>query len=228
MKIGIICASDRELAPFGRLISNRKYSQTALLTVCEGTIAKVPVAALYSGVCKVNAAIAAMTLIHVYGCDTIINSGTAGGLDSHLKIFSTVVATESEYHDVAPEILTEFHPWKDTSAFRSGDTLLQAARKVAKARKNVFYGKMATGEQFVDGPLRDKIKEKMSPLTVDMETAAIAHVCYATGVPFLAVRTLTDHADGGAEGDFQKNCEEASRLSAEFVSDIIAELGVTL
>lgn len=82
---------------------------------------------------------------------------------------------------------------------------------------------MATGEQFVDGPLRDKIKEKLSPLTVDMETAAIAHVCYATGVPFLAVRTLTDHADGGAEGDFQENCAEASRLSAELVAAIIAE-----
>ncbi|MFR2156708.1 MAG: hypothetical protein ACLS43_06090 [Evtepia gabavorous] len=44
---------------------------------------------------------------------------------------------------------------------------------------------------------REAIRAAWHPLSVDMETAAVAHVCYVNQVPFLAVRTLTDTADQG-------------------------------
>lgn len=50
-----------------------------MLKFYEGKIHGIEVAALFSGVCKVNAAIAAQLLIDVFGTDIIINSGTAGG-----------------------------------------------------------------------------------------------------------------------------------------------------
>ena len=51
----------------------------------------------FSGVCKVNAAIAAQLLIDVFCVDIIINSGTAGGMEPELEIFDTVISTEVCY-----------------------------------------------------------------------------------------------------------------------------------
>ena len=58
MKIGILCAGDEELAPFLPLISNCKITEKAMLKFHAGQIDSVEVVALFSGVCKVNAAIA--------------------------------------------------------------------------------------------------------------------------------------------------------------------------
>ena len=90
MKIGILCAGDEELAPFLPLISNCKITEKAMLKFHAGQIDSVEVVALFSGVCKVNAAIAAQLLIDVFCVDIIINSGTAGGMEPELEIFDTV------------------------------------------------------------------------------------------------------------------------------------------
>ena len=66
MKVGIVCAGDREGAPFIPLIRGAQTSRKAMLTFYEGTIEGVSVVALYSGVCKVNAAIATQILIDTY------------------------------------------------------------------------------------------------------------------------------------------------------------------
>ena len=89
-----------------------------MLTIHEGWISSVPAAALYSGVCKVNAAIAAQVLIDSCRVEAIINAGTAGGIDPSISIFDTVISTETAYHDVAEDILTEFHPWMDSIWFQ--------------------------------------------------------------------------------------------------------------
>ena len=101
MKIGIVCAAEKELAPFLPQIENIKTSEKAMLKFYEGNIGGTEVAAVVSGVCKVNAAVAAQILIDGFGVTAIINSGTAGGMDARLRIYDAVVATECCYHDVA-------------------------------------------------------------------------------------------------------------------------------
>lgn len=58
MKIGIVCASDDELAPFLTMIDSYKVTEKAMLKFYEGQICDMQVVALFSGVCKVNATIA--------------------------------------------------------------------------------------------------------------------------------------------------------------------------
>ena len=106
-KIGILCAGDDELAPFISLLQDAQLSEKAMLTFYQGSIEGVETVILYSGVCKVNAAIAA-----------VINAGTAGAVAKERKIFDTVVATAAAYHDVEAEILTDFHPWLQDAFFR--------------------------------------------------------------------------------------------------------------
>jgi len=181
MRIGIICAGDKELAPFLPMIDGCRITEKAMLQFHEGRISGIDIVALYSGVCKVNAAIATQILIDTYDVDAVINAGTAGGMDNQLGIFDSVISTEAAYHDVAPDILTEFHPWLDTVFFKANEKLIKLSRQAVKrviTEGNVYWGRMVTGEAFITDKGRQRINEQFASLTVDMETASIAHVCY--------------------------------------------------
>lgn len=109
-RIGILCASDTELEPFFKHLQSPEIFEKAMLRFYDGHIMKIEAIALYSGVCKVNAAIAAQLLIDHFNVDGIINAGTAGGIDEKIQILDTVVSDRVAYHDVSEDILTEFHP----------------------------------------------------------------------------------------------------------------------
>lgn len=227
IKIGIICAGDREVAPFIPMMSDIKITKKAMLTFYEGTIEGIHITTLFSGVCKVNAAIATQILIDTYGCNIIINSGTAGGMNNSLNIFDTVISTEVAYHDVDEHSLTEFHPWLDSIYFKADKELLALAKKVHNKRKTThkeIFGRMVTGEQFIIEENRNSINDKYSPLSVDMETASIAHVCYVNSIPFIAIRSITDTASHSGTDSFEQNCQKASQISANFVRDILREM----
>lgn len=227
MRVGIICAGDREVAPFLPIIDECKVTQKAMLKFYEGKINGVEVVTLFSGVCKVNAAIATQILIDAYGVDAVINAGTAGGMNPELEIFDTVISTEIAYHDVAPDILTEFHPWMETVFFNADQELLKLTHTaVDKLEMNskVFWGRMVTGEAFITDEGRQKINEEFAPLTVDMETASIAHVCYVNHIPFIAIRSVTDTETHSGSEHFEENCEKASMIAKDITEALLNEL----
>lgn len=223
-KIGILCPSDEELAPFLEALVSQNVSRRAGLTIHEGLIGAHPVAALYSGVCKVNAAIAAQTLIEACGVDALVVSGVAGGLDAAVRPFDLVIACETAYHDVAEDILTEYHPWMESIWFQSDAALIVRAEAAARTTgARLHTGRIVTGEAFIDGEAREEIVRRYSPLAVDMETAAAAHVARAFGVPFIALRAITDGADESGADDFEKNCASASAVAARAVIALLKE-----
>lgn len=227
MRVGIICAGDREVAPFLPIICECKTTEKAMLKFYEGTINGVEVVVLFSGVCKVNAAIASQILIDTYHVNIIINSGTAGGMNQDIEIFDTVISTEVAYHDVAPNILTEFHPWLETVFFKADQRLLKLTKiTVDKLEQNykVYWGRMVTGEAFIADEGRQKINEQFEPLTVDMETASIAHVCYVNDIPFVSIRCITDIATHSGTGHFEENCEKAAMIAKDITVALLTEL----
>lgn len=223
-KIGIVCAGDEELQPFLSHIENISITEKAMLKFYEGDINGVPVVALYSGVCKVNAAIATQILIDTYGVDSIINAGTAGGMDKSINLFDTVISTQVAYHDVDDGILTQFHPWMSTIYFSADANLLSIAEEICNRNKKVYLGRMVTGEKFIKDAMRDSINQKYSPLSVDMETASIAHVCYANKIPFISIRSITDTATHSGIINFERNCTQASVIAKDVVLDFLMEL----
>ena len=128
-KIGILCALEREMAPFLRRMEQVKTTCAALVTVHEGVLGNHSVAVAYSGVCKVNAAIAAQILISCFRVDVLINAGTCGGMDARLGILDTVVGEKYVYHDMDEGILTEYHHWMETPYFHGDAGLLRCARR---------------------------------------------------------------------------------------------------
>lgn len=227
MKIGILCASDEELAPFLPCIEGDTVTERAKLCFHCGKIGGADVVAVFSGVCKVNAAIAAQLLIERFGAELVLNAGTAGGMAPSLELLDTVISTEVVYHDVSPFILTQFHPWMETEFFRADEKLLAASHRAAETldpARRVIWGRIATGEAFIDSEGRADVNRRYSPLCVDMESAGVAHVCYAFDVPFLSIRSLSDTADHRGVENFEANSRAASEASRDVTLAIIRQL----
>ena len=69
--------------------------------------------------------------------------------------------------------------------------------------RTVVGGAGVSGGAFVDNAaFREHTFDTFGARVLDMESAAVAHVAYANGVPFIAVRSLSDLA-GGGEGENQ-------------------------
>ena len=103
--------------------------------------------------------------------------------------------------------------------------LLQAAQ-VALAdggplgKACVHQGLIASGDRFVNGREESAVLVSSlraagyAPLAVEMEGAAVAQVCADHGVPFAAVRTISDRADDTAHVDFPQFVKDVASLYA--------------
>ncbi len=225
-QIGIVCASDLELAPFLKNMEITRNWKKAMLTFYEGRLEGTSVVAVSSGVCKVNAAIAAQILIdeqHVYG---IISAGTAGGMSSQVRLFDTVVGEYTAYHDVDSDILTKDHPHLPSLYFSADDWFLRIMKVLSQTLSfPILFGRIVTGEQFITYDRREEIYNRFSPLAEDMESAGIAHVCYVNQISFISVKTITDSFEHRGLDAFDQNCEQASVICAGIVSQLVARLG---
>lgn len=221
-KFGIICAGEAELEPFLRHIENEKLSERATLKFHEGRVNGVSIAAVICGVGKVNAAIAAQVLIDIYGATAVINAGTGGGMDARVKVMDVVISEKAAYHDIADiELIGGFNPVLTSWTFEADTALVSAARELFGSDERVHFGLMATGDQFIEDDGRAEINSRLAPLSVDMETAAIAHVCRLNKTPYIAIRGITDNAEHMGLDNFEENCARASELSANMVLELI-------
>lgn len=227
MKIGIIGPSEDEIKSFIEKIENRQAHTAAMLSFYSGSFEGIEVVALYCGVCKVNAAICAQILIDKFNVTHIIVCGVAGAISNLPNIGDTVICTEAAYHDVADEILTEYHPWMKSIYFNADYGLLAACRKTAEENtflQKIYFGKGVTGEAFININGRKEIIEKFNPLCVDMETAAVAHVCYVNKTPFIAIRSISDTEKESGDDNFQANLNLAAKNSLCFLQLLLKKL----
>ncbi|QHI72700.1 5'-methylthioadenosine/adenosylhomocysteine nucleosidase [Aminipila terrae] len=227
--VGIICPCEGEFKPYIGDFKEETKMNKAGLTFLQGTLANTAVVFVISGVCKVNAALAAQMLIDMYQVRMIINSGTAGGMASEVGLLDTVVSTEVCYHDVNIVNIVELYPFMNAEDpyFKADENLLKCAESVVEKGnfpQKIHFGRMATGEKFIVDKERKEINEAFAPLCADMETAAIAHVCYVNKVPFIAVRSITDTEEHSGVDNCEANFLAASELSKNFVLQMLQEI----
>jgi adenosylhomocysteine nucleosidase len=102
---------------------------------------------------------------------------------------------------------------------------LAAAARAALPGAGLHRGLVLSGDRFVSTTAEARALQARLPqaLAVEMEGAAIAQVCHDYGVPYAAVRTISDRADDAAHGDFVSFVEQvASRHSAAIVRALLA------
>ncbi|UBX49517.1 5'-methylthioadenosine/S-adenosylhomocysteine nucleosidase [Providencia alcalifaciens] len=229
MKIGIIGAMEQEVASLREKIEG---CQTLSLAGCEiytGKMNGIDVALLKSGIGKVAAAIGTTLLLEHCKPDVVINTGSAGGLDPRLNVGDIVVSTEVRYHD-ADVTAFGYEPGQMAQcppAFIADAKLIETTEKCVKALDmNAVRGLICSGDAFINGaePLA-RIKATFPNVAaVEMEAAAIGHVCYQFNVPFVVVRAISDVADKESHTSFDEFLPVAARQSSLMVTAIVTAL----
>jgi adenosylhomocysteine nucleosidase len=207
------------------------------------------VVAVLSRIGKVAAATTATVAIERFGATRVVFTGVAGGLAPGVKVGDIVVADSFVQHDMDASPLFPRHelPLYGFSRLAT-DPLLAAAlhaaalqlaadpravlgeaacRSFGLSAPAVHRGMVASGDRFVASAAESAALRAALPdaLAVEMEGAAIAQVCFDYGVPFCAVRTISDRADDLAHVDFAAFVREvASRYSSTLLSYLLLKL----
>jgi adenosylhomocysteine nucleosidase len=202
-----------------------------------------------SGIGKVAAATTATALIERFGAARIVFTGVAGGVGAGVRVGDVVVAHDYVQHDMDASPL--FERWRvpgyaqvrlpcdaQLSALLSGAVsafLVSAGAEFHLdfdgAAPRLHQGLMASGDRFVNcADLAQALREPLlaaghDVLAVEMEGAAVAQVCLDYGLPFAAVRTISDRADAAAHVDFAQFVQTvASRYAEQIVRELLRKL----
>lgn len=198
---------------------------------------------------KVAAAATATALIEAFGVSRVVFTGVAGGLGPGVQVGDVVVATEFVQHDMdASPLFPRYQiPLYGRSRFACDATLTamlleatkttltgargQLSQPCSGKSRGVHAGLIASGDRFVSGAdesrvLQDALQTAgFAALAVEMEGAAVAQVCFDYGVPFAAVRTISDRADDQAHVDFSTFVTEvASRYALSIIENLMPML----
>ncbi len=120
--------------------------------------------------------------------------------------------------------------WEEVSEFRADDKLLAAAQRATAgaegAYKVVFGGEGVSGSVFCDNAeYRRWIFRVWKAQCVDMESAAVAQVCWQNNTPCLIVRGLSDLAGGQAgANDMERFLKAAAANSAQVLVRVLQNL----
>ncbi|MEK9952810.1 MAG: 5'-methylthioadenosine/adenosylhomocysteine nucleosidase [Curvibacter sp.] len=199
-----------------------------------------PVVLALSRIGKVAAATTATTLIEAFDAQRLVFTGVAGGIAPGVEVGDVVVAQEFVQHDMdASPLFPRYEiPFYGRERFACDAALVQSLLGATRVglqqlglQVTVHQGLVASGDRFVCAAeearsLHAALSEAgHAPLAVEMEGAAVAQVCHDYGIPFAAMRTISDRADDTAHVDFPRFVKEvASRYALAILDSFMREL----
>ncbi|MBQ7535192.1 MAG: 5'-methylthioadenosine/adenosylhomocysteine nucleosidase [Stomatobaculum sp.] len=227
-KIGIIGAIAEEVDSLKKAAGITKTAELSGMEFCEGTLEGKSAVIVQCGIGKVNAGVCANTLINIFGCTKVINTGVAGSLDNQIDIGDIVVSVDAVQHDFTVEAIGFAKgeiPYTGKYAFpadKSMRDIAVAAAKKAAPGLHVFEGRVCSGDQFISTKeQKEKILSDFGGLCCEMEGGAIAQVCYLNKTPFVIIRAISDKADESAGVNFETFMKEAAANCARIVQYMI-------
>jgi adenosylhomocysteine nucleosidase len=248
MVTAILSALPEEQAGLVQALEQPQRGVHAGRVYWRGSLRGRSVVLAQSGIGKVAAATTAVGLIERFGVARIVFTGVAGGLGEGVRVGDVVVASDFVQHDMdASPLFPRFElPGQGRSCLpcdeRLSGLLLAAAqtalgdgagtpRDAVHAGARVHHGLMASGDRFVSSAAESQALRSAlqgaghAVLAVEMEGAAVAQVCGDYGVPFAAMRTISDRADDAAHIDFpQFIATVASRYAEHIVGEWLDRL----
>lgn len=229
--IGVIGAMDVEVTSLKEAANVTNTTEIAGMEFCEGKLGDKNVVIVKCGMGKVNAGICAHTLIHTFGCTSIINTGVAGSLDAKIDIGDIVVSTDAVQHDFNVEAIGFQKgeiPYTGLYAFDADETLRAAAVnavKTAAPEIHVFEGRVCSGDQFISTKeQKEKIISDFGGMCCEMEGAAIAQACYLNDTPFVVIRAISDKPNETEFVDYKVFEAQAAARCAEIVRYMVETL----
>ena len=178
-----------------------------------------PIKIVTCGLGKVNAALAV-------GCYTdadtmlVAMTGTCGRIaDIAGDTFWIARAIQHDYGALGGEGICQY---------RAGDWPMGEARDHAFTAMpdpgvGLPHASIISGDVFLESPATAKaLAKKLNAQLVDMEVAAAAQAAEVLGLPWCAIKAVTDDADGDSAGDFSLNLLRAARKAAVAMEAVCA------
>lgn len=244
MTIAILSALAEEQHGLSQALEQRHSVQHAGRHFEQGLLYGHRVVLALSGMGKVAAATTTTALIERFGARSLVFTGVAGGMGAQVQVGDVVVAQQFLQHDM--DVRPLFARWQvpgyaaptfacdpvlSQGLLHAAQDCVQAAAHwqeplLAGLQPRAHCGLIASGDQFiVSAHTSERIRQDLQAaghacLAVEMEGAAIAQTCADYGIPFAAVRTISDRADDHAAIDFPAF---VSAVASRYAKHIVAQ-----
>jgi adenosylhomocysteine nucleosidase len=222
----IVCALKLEVKPFLRVLKNKTVIKNNKIKLYQGEIDGIKVKLLICGVGLLKAS-NALSQIEINEIDSVLMSGTACAIDKKLKIGDTVISDEFVFHENISKN-QEINNHTNNKLPISADTGLLNKASIALENNPPthphYVGRISSGSKFVSGKRYAKIAKEFDPLCSDMESAAVANVCCNRGLPFVAIRSISDTQEKSGFINFIRYASQAASNSFVVTRKILKSL----
>jgi adenosylhomocysteine nucleosidase len=201
--VAILVALEVEARALVRQLARSTVSSPHL-SVWEGLLDGRRVVLLITGIGKVAAALAAQFACDVFDPQCLVAVGLAGATYGDGQPGQLIVASGALQHDMDARPLTKGKgtiPSLGIAVIPAdstwSDRLRLATARVVTKPDMVRSGVVLTGDQIVSSrDVRDRlVRDFPEGVCLDMETAAMAQVARQNGIPWAALRMISDAAD---------------------------------
>lgn len=208
----MLAALEEELGPLReRVVGRRRTRGPELLELDLGPGG--PALACIAGVGKVRAARAATALVQAGPLRALLVVGVAGGVAGAAELGALVHCTRAVQTDLAVRDARESH---------ADEGLRTRWREVAPGPEGWFL----TADRPVFSPWRKLrlARAYAGTAVADMETAAAGAVAELSGVPWAALRAVSDGAGLAGVAQFRKNFPEQAGRAAATLPELLRRL----
>lgn len=245
-RLALLSALPEEQAGLLELLTRAQRVEHAGRSFWTGDLQGLPVVLALSRVGKVAAATTCVALLERFGATRMVFTGVAGGVGPGVQVGDVVIGTHYLQYDMdASPLFPRYEIPLTGQTLLPGSSVLCAAlaRACTQALGGARYqqrpprihqGLIGSADRFVSSAqavqalVADLRTHGHDVLAVEMEGAAVAQVCADYGVPFAAVRTISDRADDTAHVDFPAFVAQvAGRYACAIASALLLDPALT-
>jgi adenosylhomocysteine nucleosidase len=213
-----------------------------------GTLNGKKIVLAESGVGMTNAAMTTQELITRFLPRGLVFSGIAGAIDSTVHNGDLCICSSWITHDyvycgpdsLQPQPVHSFSAKADSLAsfwsFFADSGFIGTAKQIdgsklslqkigAREPRIIVGGACVSGNAFIDNAeKRLWLKSRFGAMVTDMESAAVAQVCTANGVPFVIIRSASDLAGGSSSQTATEQLDQFFRIAASNSAALVMAL----
>ncbi len=232
-RVGIAAVSSAEMDPLAAGLADVEQVRVDGVPYTTGTVDGRPVVLIQAGPGMVNAAARVQHALDRFTITHLIFSGAAGALEPGLAPGQVVVPRRWVNHQfgaitgegVEPLPL-HVYPASGEPMQVDGFDVDPELFALAQRVDGVFAGRVGvSGDVFIrSSTAREELASRFAARIVDMESAAAAQVALLNGVPFLAVRAVSDDAGDTATAHIEAQIAQAGHAAARAVLELVRSL----
>ncbi|MFC7375737.1 MULTISPECIES: 5'-methylthioadenosine/S-adenosylhomocysteine nucleosidase [unclassified Brachybacterium] len=225
----VLTAMPEEASPVtARLAGPRELPTpfTGGVAAVRGTLEGLDTVVVTTGIGVAAATAAATWGILSHRPRAVVAAGSCGGLAPDVEV-GTVIVGESFTYSIADATAFGYAPGQlpgGPERFLAEPGWVDAAEQAARkdpGDPGVRRGLMLTGDAFVTAPLAEPMRQRFpAALSADMETTASARTASQLGVPFVALRAVSDLCGPAAGQQFHLEIDLVAEISARAVAGL--------